>query len=323
MNTHYNFIPQEEELGIRIDKFLSTKIPNLSRTKIQQIIKADFVKTGNEIIRDSSYIVKSEEYYIEIPADNTTNIEAQNIPLNIVYEDDYLIIINKTIGMIVHPGAGNFDNTLVNALMHHYKNNLSSVGGNLRPGIVHRLDKDTSGLLVVAKDDTTHMLLSQQIEDRSLARIYTALCFGILIPSVGKIDINIARSRQDRTKMTVVKSSGKRALTNYKTLETYANNLLSLVECRLDTGRTHQIRVHLKYKGNEVVGDQSYGNVNRKNLSSLPEELKKQIRNFPRQCLHSTKMSFVHPITGEFMEFEAQIPDDMIDLITSLRKLSS
>jgi len=314
--TEHNLQVTPEESGARLDKFLTDKLPEFSRTRIKALVEGNNLSKSGKIFADISYKVKSgDEFTLTIPAAKPSKILANPIPLNIVYEDKYLLVINKQAGLTVHPGAGNHGDTMVNALLSHCAGKLSGIGGVERPGIVHRLDKDTSGLMVVAKDDETHRHLAKQIESRELKRVYLALVWGVLSPPNGKIEANIGRSKTNRKKMAVFRVAGKKAITHYKMLENF-NGLFSLIECRLETGRTHQIRVHMAHKGNSLIGDQSYGNNRRK----LPAEIADFIHVFSRQALHSTKIAFTHPKTGKSMEFTAEAPADIQELIKRLRK---
>ncbi|XVN41040.1 MAG: RluA family pseudouridine synthase [Rickettsia endosymbiont of Argas persicus] len=302
--------------GLRLDKALSELLENVSRNQIQKAIKSSCVQINDMIISDSDILVKENDitlFSFKEPEELT--IKAADIKLDIVYEDDDLIIINKAAGMTVHPGAGHYDDTLVNALLHHTKN-LSSVGSSERPGIVHRLDKDTTGLMIVAKNNKAHMLLANQIEQRQVIRKYKALVWGMINPLEGTIKNNIGRSRSDRQKMTILKYGGKEAVTHYKTLELFYSGFISMVECKLDTGRTHQIRVQLSNLKHSVVGDQTYGNNDRK-INHSPPELKAKLLDFKRQALHSWYLSFKHPTTNEIMEFSYDLPKDMEGIIAT------
>ena len=244
--------------------------------------------------------------------------------LNILYDDDDVIIINKSPGVIVHPGAGNYEKTIVNGLLFKYKNNLSSVGGVLSPGIVHRLDKDTSGAIVVAKNDNAHINLSEQFANHTIKRTYEALVWGALKPQNGKINEKISRSIKNRQLMAVRKEKGKIAITNYKTLEIFENITLpkiSLIECKLETGRTHQIRVHMNFKGNSILGDKSYGKTKKK-FKKIEKHIEEKLNNFNRQALHAKSLGFIHPKTKREVFFEAKRPDDFETLIKNLKKAS-
>jgi 23S rRNA pseudouridine1911/1915/1917 synthase len=244
--------------------------------------------------------------------------------LDILYDDDDIIVINKSPGVVVHPGAGNYNNTIVNGLLFKYKNNLSGIGGKLRPGIVHRIDKDTSGVIVIAKNDNAHINLSKQFSDHSIKRIYETLIWGSLKPQNGKISEKISRSVKNRQLMAVRKEKGKIAITNYKTLKVFQNlNIpkISLIECKLETGRTHQIRVHMNFKGNPILGDKSYGK-SKKKFKKIDQSIEKKINNFDRQALHAKSLGFVHPATKKEIFFEARRPKDFDELVKTLNKAS-
>ena len=267
--------------SIRIDKFLQLKLLNFSRTKIQKLINDKLVKINNKVVNESSKKIKADDK-IEITflPPKETNIKPTKMHLDVLYEDDDVIIINKAPGVVVHPGAGNHENTIVNGLLYKYKNNLSNIGGKFRPGIVHRIDKDTSGVIVVAKNDYAHTFLAKQFSDHTINRKYEALVWGVLKPQNGRINEKISRSIKNRQLMAVKKDKGKKAITNYKTLEIYQNiNLpkISLIECKLETGRTHQIRVHMNFKGNSIIGDKSYGK-SKKKFRKINLEVKKKNR---------------------------------------------
>ena len=259
----------------------------------------------------------------------------ENIPLNIVYEDDYLIVVNKPVGMVVHPAPGSPNKTLVNALLHHCGDTLSGVGGSKRPGIVHRIDKDTSGLLVSAKSDFAHQFLARQFENHSVERSYQALCFGVPdandprlrgvkgvsfeAGNILKVTTNLARHRTNRQKQAVLFGAGRHAITRVRVLENYGSlSSLALIECRLETGRTHQIRVHLAHVGHGLVGDPLYGGRRKIPSKSFSEHIVQEIISFPRQALHAASLGFVHPKSNETLHFEAPLPDDMGDLIKKL-----
>ena len=244
--------------------------------------------------------------------------------MDILHDDNDIIVINKSPGVVVHPGAGNYEKTIVNGLLFKYENNLSSVGGKLRPGIVHRIDKDTSGVIVVAKNDFAHINLSAQFNNHTIKRVYEALVWGSLKPQSGRINERISRSVKNRQLMSVRKEKGKISITNYKTLKIFKNlNLpkISLIECRLETGRTHQIRVHMNFKGNSILGDKSYGKSRRK-FKKIDPMIEKKINNFNRQALHAKSLGFIHPSTKKEIFFEARRPNDLDELIKSLNKAS-
>jgi len=311
--------------GYRIDKFLQSKIKEFSRTRIQNLISDGEVKLNGIVILSSAKKIKEEdEIQVTFPQPKETLIKPNKINLNILYDDDDIIIINKLPGVVVHPGAGNYDKTIVNGLLHEYKKNLSSVGGKLRPGIVHRIDKDTSGVIVVAKNDNAHINLSKQFSDHTIKRVYEALVWGALKPQSGKINEKISRSVKNRQLMSVRKEKGKISITNYKTLKIFQNlNLpkISLIECRLETGRTHQIRVHMNFKGNSILGDKSYGKANKK-FKKIDKFLELEINSFNRQALHAKSLGFIHPRTKKEVFFEAKRPKDLDKLIRNLNKAS-
>ena len=311
-----------EEIGIRLDKFLSSMLENLSRTQVQELIAAGQVESEGKAITNPATKTKLLTYEVNINfiKEKPNHLEPYDFPLNIVFEDEYLLVINKPAGLTVHPGAGNYDQTLANALIAYSKDNLSSIGGEFRPGIVHRLDKDTSGLIIVAKDDNTHQLLSEALSNRDIKRYYLALVFGCPDLRAGTIKTFIAKHHHDHTKMVVTKANGKEAITHYVILESYLDGKFSLLECKLDTGRTHQIRVHLHYKGFPIVGDPSYNEAQTKYLIRLDPEIKNLVNSFKRQALHAYKLEFIHPITEELMQFEIDLPQDIQSLIKEIEK---
>ena len=311
--------------GNRIDKFLQSQINELSRTRLQTLIRDGQVKLNDITISDVSKKIKeNDQIKINFPPPKITFIKPKKIPLEILYDDDDIVVINKSPGVVVHPGAGNYEETIVNGLLFKYQNNLSSVGGKLRPGIVHRIDKDTSGVIVVAKNDNAHIRLSEQFSNHTIKRIYEALVWGSLKPQSGKINEKISRSVKNRQLMSVRKEKGKIAITNYKTLKVFQNlNLpkISLIECQLETGRTHQIRVHMNFKGNPILGDKSYGK-SKKKFKKIDPNLEKKINNFNRQALHAKSLGLIHPKTKKEFFFEARRPKDFDILIKSLKKSS-
>ena len=311
--------------GNRIDKFLQSQINELSRTRLQTLIRDGQVKLNDITISDVSKKIKeNDQIKINFPPPKITFIKPKKIPLEILYDDDDIVVINKSPGVVVHPGAGNYEETIVNGLLFKYQNNLSSVGGKLRPGIVHRIDKDTSGVIIVAKNDNAHIRLSEQFSNHTIKRIYEALVWGSLKPQNGKINEKISRSVKNRQLMSVRKEKGKIAITNYKTLKVFQNlNLpkISLIECQLETGRTHQIRVHMNFKGNPILGDKSYGK-SKKKFKKIDPNLEKKINNFNRQALHAKSLGLIHPKTKKEFFFEARRPKDFDTLIKSLKKSS-
>ena len=311
--------------GYRIDKFLQSEIKDLSRTRIQALIRDSHVKLNNIIIVNSSKkIKKNDNIIVNFPPPKETSIKPNKISLDILYDDNDVIVINKSPGVVIHPGAGNYEKTIVNGLLFKYKDKLSSIGGKLRPGIVHRIDKDTSGVIVVAKNDLAHIALSQQFKNHTVKRTYEALIWGSLKPQKGRITERISRSVKNRQLMAVRKEKGKISITNYKTLKIFQNldlPKISLVECKLETGRTHQIRVHMNFKGNSILGDKSYGK-SKKKFKKINLNIEKKINNFNRQALHAKSLGFIHPTTKKDIFFEAKRPKDFDILIKSLDKAS-
>ncbi len=302
----------EQSSNIRLDKFITNQIPDISRSKIQYLIKNKFVLLGDIPIVDSSYKVKiNDEFTLQIPEVKPTDIIPKNIDIDIVFEDDDLAVVNKPPGLVTHPGAGNYDNTLVNGLLAHFKKNLSSISGIERPGIVHRLDKNTSGLLLIAKNDIAHAKLAKSLQERKIKRIYWAIIWGTTAKLQDTIITNIGRHPRDRKKMSVLQDKGKKAITHYKILKIFLQKAFSLIECQLETGRTHQIRVHLNYLGHPIVGDPEYGNVKYKKFLKIPSTITEHLKIINRQMLHAKKLVFYHPITGKLYEFEANLPEDM------------
>lgn len=310
----------EDQAGTRLDKWLALVRPELSRTRIKALIEDGHVTADGKKITEPSHRVKfGQSFDLFIPDAEPAEPVAQDIALTVVYEDEDLIVIDKPAGLVVHPAPGSEDTTLVNALLHHCSGTLSGIGGVKRPGIVHRLDKDTSGLLVAAKNDLAHHGLARQFADHSLTRAYRALVWGVPNPASGEIEGNIGRSPVNRKKMAIVNHGGKTALTRYKLLKIFGGGVVSLVECRLATGRTHQIRVHMTAKGHPLVGDQTYGRSRSlSKLRGLSPSGQQALAGFSRQALHAYQLGFIHPRTGESLLFESNLPNDINDLITSL-----
>ena len=321
----FNINVPAEYHNIRLDKFLQLQLDQLSRTRIQNLIYEGSVKANSKIVKHASKKIKNfDQIEVDFPPDKETKIIPNDVPLDILYDDNDIIIINKSAGVVIHPGAGNFEKTIVNGLLFKYKNNLSSIGGKLRPGIVHRIDKDTSGVIVVAKNDKAHIDLSKQFSNHTIKRTYEALVWGSLRPKEGKINEMISRSVKNRKLMAVRKDKGKTAITNYKTLKVFQNESLpkiSLIECMLETGRTHQIRVHMNYKGNPILGDISYGR-SKKKFKKINRNIEKEINNFNRQALHAKNLAFIHPSTKKEVFFEAERPKDFSSLVKNLKKAS-
>lgn len=307
--------------GKRLDIFLLGELKDKSRSSIQNLISSGEILINGQNVKSGYKLKEKDTLTIHIKEKIITHIQAENIPLNIVFEDEFLLVVNKPAGLVVHPGAGNKSGTLVNALQYISKN-LSSLSGDTRPGIVHRLDKNTSGLLVVAKDDVTHRKLQKQFDSKDIKRIYNALVWGVPSQKHGVIESNITRSRHDRKKMTVSHSKGKEAITSYKLLKDF--KYLSLLELNLKTGRTHQIRVHLNHINLPVFGDPVY-NGRKSQLKRLPSHLQKRgasmLKNIERQALHAKKLSFIHPTKGKEMQFESDLPEDMQYILEKLESV--
>lgn len=307
-------ILERQRLDKALTQLVADQMDNLSRARLQSLLAEGHVSFGNRPLTDASRKVKAGEvYHIHIPPPEAAIPEAQDIALDIIYEDDDVIVINKPPGMVVHPAPGNRDQTLVNALLSHCGAGLSGIGGVARPGIVHRLDKDTSGLMVVAKNDMAHQGLTKQFADRSLSRTYHALVWGSPVPSAGSIEGAIGRHPRDRKKMAVTSAQkGKAALTHYRVLEDY--DLVSLVECKLATGRTHQIRVHMAHIKHPLVGDQVYGS----HRNPAAHATAKALREFPRQALQAVHLQFCHPRSGKNMRFKVDCAADIKKLLRQL-----
>jgi 23S rRNA pseudouridine1911/1915/1917 synthase len=321
MTDQYTVTAQDRDNGVRLDKLLSKGDSGLSRSRLKALIEEGCVSQSGETITDASFRVKPGQVFsVDIPEAREYEPKAENIPLEVVYEDDDLLVLNKPAGMVVHPAAGNYDGTLVNALLYHCGDSLSGIGGVKRPGIVHRLDKETSGLMVVAKNDIAHVSLSEQFAAHSLERAYLAVVWGVPDPKMGRIEGNIGRSPSNRKKMAVVGRGGKTAFTNYKLIQN-VGYYASLVECRLETGRTHQIRVHMSTKGNTVVGDALYGRTPSRLLRALNDVQKQVFNGFKRHALHAYILGFLHPRTGEEMYFENELPSEINELCEFLKKV--
>jgi 23S rRNA pseudouridine1911/1915/1917 synthase len=325
MEKNINLTVEIDENNLRVDVFINKREALISRTRIKNLILKEKLKLNNIIINNPSKKVSTgDKINLQIPKPKEASLTPYDFKLEIVYEDDDLIVINKPAGIIMHPGAGNYDQTIVNALMHYNKNSLSTIGDELRPGIVHRIDKDTSGLIVVAKNNETHENLSDQFSEHTITRVYQLLIWGKLRPSSGKIDTYITRSSKNRQMMEVSSSKGKRAITNYKTIEVFENDktpTLSLVECRLETGRTHQIRVHMTHMGNSIMGDGKYKKKYKK-LKNIDTNLENLIYKLDRQFLHAQILGFNHPKTNEEMIFTSILPQELEKILILLRNTS-
>ena len=326
MNNTIKFSIDEKNNGKRLDIFLAENINHLTRSFIKKLIKNDQVKLNKKILNSASAKVKyKDQVIINIIERDAQNIRPNKIKLNIIYEDNDILVINKPKGMVVHPGAGNYENTLVNALLFKYKKKLSDINGPLRPGIVHRIDKETSGLLIIAKNNTAHANLGEQFSYHNIERKYLCLAWGVVRPLNGKISTLISRDKRNRQLMTVSEISGKKAITNYKTLKVF--NIkdipkISLLECELETGRTHQIRVHLKYKGTSLLGDKQYGKKNIK-FKKINNDFFIKLNKLSGQALHAKTLGFTHPKTKKWMNFNSELPDGFKKILNLLENLSS
>ena len=322
MKNIINLIVNKEGIGKRIDLYIRTKKKELSRTRIKNLILNKKLKLNNKVIENpSKKLSKDDKIILEIPEPKKLSLKPYNYKLDIIYEDKDLIVINKFAGISMHPGPGNYDNTIVNALINYDYKNLSNIGDELRPGIVHRIDKDTSGLVVIAKNNNSHENLSKQFSKHSITRIYQLLVWGKLRPQNGKIENYIQRNEKNRQMMKVGLNKGKKAITNYKTVEVFENihtPTFSFVECKLETGRTHQIRVHMSYKGNNILGDKKYKKKFKK-LKRINPEIEKNILKLDRQFLHAKVLGFNHPITGKKLEFSSNLPKDLENILKMLR----
>ena len=325
MNKTIEFSINKKNNGERLDVFLSKEIKNLTRSYIKKLIEKNNVKL-NKVSRTlpSTIIKTNDKIIINIIEEENLKITPNNIKLDIVFEDKDILIINKPKGMVVHPGAGNYKNTLVNALLYKYKDRLSDINGNTRPGIVHRIDKETSGLLVVAKNNLSHSNLGKQFSEHSIKRKYQCLAWGVIRPLNGRIETLITRNKKNRQLMTVSDVNGKRAITNYKTVKVF--NLkdipkISLIECELETGRTHQIRVHLKYKGTSLLGDKQYGKKNIK-FKKINKEFFNKLSELDGQALHAETLEFIHPTKKKWVSFKSKLPKDFKKTLDLLNNLS-
>jgi len=306
---------EKPRAGMRLDLFLREEMPQMSRSQLQRLIAGGNVCLDEMVVTDKDFKVREgDSFVVSVPPPAEAEPRPEDIPLDVVYEDNDLIVVNKPAGMTVHPAPGAYSGTLVNALLFYCRNNLSGIGGVKRPGIVHRIDKDTSGLLVVAKSDAAHRGLSEQFFEHSIERTYYAVVYGQPQPAAGEIRANIARSRFDRKKMAVVENGGKTAVTHYKTLCSHKGEI-SLIQCNLETGRTHQIRVHMSSIGCNLVGDKVYEKAGKSRIKNLDAELKEYVNSFPRQALHAASLGFVHPLSGQYLHFSSDFPEDMALLL--------
>ena len=296
-----------ENVGLRLDRWLAEQCPDLSRSQLQNLIEAGSVTCNGSPLNKKDKLKAGQTILLTLPNPQPIEAQPQNIPLDIVYEDDSLLVVNKPKGMVVHPAPGNPDGTMVNALLWHCAGRLSGIGGAIRPGIVHRIDKDTSGLLVVAKTDAAHQALTEQMSVHSIHRVYHAVVYGNLKEDTGFVEAPIGRDPKDRKKMAVTQQNSKYAYTSWQVLERFGN--FTYIACKLKTGRTHQIRVHMASIGHPLAGDAVYGPKN-------------CIRSLNGQCLHAKELGFVHPATGEWMQFDSSLPDWFQDYLNRLRKES-
>ncbi len=294
----------DENMSGRLDKLLSGIMPDLSRSHLKRLIEDGAVKVNGAAAKPNKKLKPGDVIDLTLPEPKATEIEPEDIPLDIVYEDGSMLVVNKPQGMVVHPAPGNYSGTLVNALMYHCGDSLSGINGEKRPGILHRIDKDTSGLLLVAKNDNAHLKLSEQIKAHSLTRAYKALVHGNIRQDSGRIDAPIGRHPVDRKRMTITSKNSREAVTNYRVLERFGS--YTFAECVLETGRTHQIRVHMSKNGHPIVGDKTYG-------------VKKEEFSLNGQLLHAYKVGFIHPDTGEYMEFTSPLPDYFEKILNILR----
>lgn len=327
-DTDFRLTVDAADAGNRLDAVLAAHIDALSRNRIQSLIKSGDVTVGGaKIVEPKFRVNEGDALALSLPEPEDPEPKGENIPIAVVFEDEHLIVINKPAGLVVHPGAGNWTGTLVNALIYHCGDSLSGIGGVKRPGIVHRIDKDTSGLLVVAKTDQAHQGLAAQFADHGrtgpLERAYSALVWGAPSNLKGTIDANLARSQTNRQKMAVVKTSGRHAITHWQVKERFGvadePALASLMECRLETGRTHQIRVHMAHIGHPLIGDDDYGSGFKTKINRLKDPLKTVVGSFDRQALHAGLLAFEHPANGNTLRFESPYPADFANLLLSLQ----
>ncbi|MBV1832797.1 RluA family pseudouridine synthase [Novacetimonas pomaceti] len=312
-------IATDRDAGQRTDRFMADAIGTLSRSRIKSLMEGGHLLCDGLVLREPAEPVRAGmRYELRVPAAAPATPQGQDIALDILFEDSDLIVIDKPAGLVVHPAPGNEDGTLVNALLGHCGDSLTGIGGERRPGIVHRLDKDTSGVMVAAKTELAHQALSEAFANRDIERAYQAICWGILSPATGSFDGAIGRDRRDRKRMAVISNGGgKHALTHYRTLRTFHGGL-SHVECRLATGRTHQIRVHFAHAGHALVGDPTYLRRIPAAARGLPADARHAALDFARQALHAQRLGFVHPRTGERLLFETPLPPDFQDLLAAI-----
>ncbi len=306
MPENYSFTVSEENSGVRLDKYLVEALDGFTRSAVQKLIDGGGAEVNGLALSKNYKLRGGDKITVTVPDAKPLEVLPENIPLDIVYEDSDLLVVNKPKGMVVHPASGNYEGTLVNALMYHCKGSLSGINGVIRPGIVHRIDKNTSGLLIVAKNDLAHLGLASQIKDHSFTRAYEAVVYGNVKEESGTVNEPIGRSVKDRKKMAVTLKNSKAATTHYKVIKRYDG--FTHIRCELETGRTHQIRVHMAYIGHPVAGDEVYGP-------------KKVIKGLNGQCLHAKQIGFVHPRSGKYMEFESELPPYFTSFLNKLREV--
>ncbi|WP_026518937.1 RluA family pseudouridine synthase [Butyrivibrio sp. FCS006] len=306
-NDRFEFVVTDEYEGLRIDKLISELMDSLSRSYIKKLIDDDKVKCNEKSVKASYNVSEGDRIELEIPPLEVPEIVPQDIPLDILYEDNDVLIVNKPKDMVVHPAAGHYEGTIVNAVMYHCKDNLSGINGVMRPGIVHRIDKDTTGSVIICKNDNAHIKIAEQLKEHSINRVYHAICYGVIKEDEGDIDAPIGRSQADRKKMAVVKSGGKEAFTHFRVLKRFEEDKMTYIECRLKTGRTHQIRVHMAHIGHPLLGDEVYGPARKSKFKTNG------------QCLHAKTLGFIHPTTGVYVEVDAPLPEYFSHLIEILK----
>lgn len=306
-NKLFEYVASDEYEGLRIDKLLSELSPSFSRTYIKKLIDDKKVFCNGKNVKASFCISENDYIKMEIPPAEIPEILPQDIPLDIIYEDNDVLVVNKPKDMVVHPAAGHYKDTLVNAVMYHCHDNLSGINGVMRPGIVHRIDKDTTGSVIICKNDNAHQKIAEQLKEHSINRVYHAICYGVIKEDEGTIETLIGRSTNDRKKMAVVTSGGKEAVTHFRVLKRFEEDNMTYIECRLETGRTHQIRVHMAHIGHPLLGDEVYAG-NRKSRFKLKG-----------QCLHAKTLGFIHPTTKEYIETDAPLPEYFSHLLNVLK----
>ena len=326
MKNTIEFLITRPDIGLRLDVYLTKKLKNFTRSYIKKLIQKKKIIINKEInIHPSTIIKMNDKIKVNIEYQEQNDLKPKKINLDIIYEDKDLLVINKPKGMVVHPGSGNYEDTLANALAHKYKNNLSNINGKLRPGIVHRIDKETSGLLVIAKNNFTHSNLGKQFSEHTIKRKYSCLVWGVVRPLNGRIETFITRNKKNRQLMTVSDISGKKAITNYKTIKVFSIKdipKISLINCELETGRTHQIRVHLKYKGSSILGDVQYGKKNLK-FKKINKDFLEKLNNLKGQTLHAQTLEFYHPVKKKQLKFKSNLPAEFKKMLNFLHNLSA